>query len=467
MVFYRNGKSVWIQLRLFVSCVVLLAVPAKADTIDWSGGSSGNTWFTALNWENQTAGQPDRVPTSSDDASIFSGGTPLIDSSIEDAETADLFLSSGATLNHTRGLLTVYGSMDVAGTVNFNLGISAGSATLNNLATSASGNAMWVLSGGQFKNFGGDHFGSSGETLRIDGTYALNAAGGTLDFDEIQVRGGNGFLDWNAGTLATDLILLRDSGKWQVTGSMSYNMTLIMQDTSEIEMVGSGGIMTTLTLANGSTYSAKGGTIDGHLILSTEDTSLSGDIDVLGNFSQLSGGKITAKLGPGTSAGEFDVTGTASLAGELKVTADVSYTPADGDTFTLIAASSRSGYFDTFTSFQVSGQATGLLYDSTSVTVKLGLVGDLNDDGFVGIADLNIVLGNWNSNVIAGVWAGGDPSGDGFVGIEDLNAVLGNWNAGTPPSVLVTLPEPASITLLGIPLFAGVSRCCAKIPRLS
>ncbi|MEZ6193895.1 MAG: matrixin family metalloprotease [Phycisphaerales bacterium] len=77
------------------------------------------------------------------------------------------------------------------------------------------------------------------------------------------------------------------------------------------------------------------------------------------------------------------------------------------------------------------------------------ITGDLDGDGFVGIADLNIVLGNWNLNVSAGVWLDGDPSGDGFVGIEDLNAVLGNWNAGTPPTASA-VPEPASAMLLGL-----------------
>jgi hypothetical protein len=66
--------------------------------------------------------------------------------------------------------------------------------------------------------------------------------------------------------------------------------------------------------------------------------------------------------------------------------------------------------------------------------------GDLNDDGFVGIEDLNLVYGNWNQTVPpadprADV-AGGGPTGDdpdGTVGIADLNAVLGNWNAGDRP----------------------------------
>ncbi|MEZ6190402.1 MAG: hypothetical protein R3C45_03830 [Phycisphaerales bacterium] len=75
------------------------------------------------------------------------------------------------------------------------------------------------------------------------------------------------------------------------------------------------------------------------------------------------------------------------------------------------------------------------------------LPGDLNGDGFVGIADLNLVLGNWNQNVAPGDWLLGDPSGDGYVGIADLNVVLGYWNTGTPPAGAV-VPEPASFGLM-------------------
>ncbi len=45
----------------------------------------------------------------------------------------------------------------------------------------------------------------------------------------------------------------------------------------------------------------------------------------------------------------------------------------------------------------------------------------------------------------------GDINGDGFVGIADLNIVLGNWNAGTPPAGgNASIPEPASMALLGL-----------------
>jgi endonuclease/exonuclease/phosphatase family metal-dependent hydrolase len=84
--------------------------------------------------------------------------------------------------------------------------------------------------------------------------------------------------------------------------------------------------------------------------------------------------------------------------------------------------------------------------------VVAALVGDLNGDGFVGIGDLNIVLGNWNQNVTPGDPLVGDPSGDGFVGIEDLNTVLGNWNAGTPPGGTPgsAVPEPGTLILFAL-----------------
>jgi uncharacterized protein DUF4832/uncharacterized protein DUF4874 len=82
---------------------------------------------------------------------------------------------------------------------------------------------------------------------------------------------------------------------------------------------------------------------------------------------------------------------------------------------------------------------------------ELGITGDLDGDGFVGITDLNIVLGAWNQNVPPGN-PFADPSDDGFVGIEDLNVVLGNWNAGTPPRAEVEdqIQESAGITPVDI-----------------
>ncbi|GAB4196969.1 MAG: hypothetical protein Kow00105_11090 [Phycisphaeraceae bacterium] len=74
--------------------------------------------------------------------------------------------------------------------------------------------------------------------------------------------------------------------------------------------------------------------------------------------------------------------------------------------------------------------------------------GDLDGDGYVGISDLNIVLGLWNKTVSDGNPA--DPSGDNFVGIADLNIVLGNWNGGIPPAAGSAVPEPGTCAILSL-----------------
>ena len=92
---------------------------------------------------------------------------------------------------------------------------------------------------------------------------------------------------------------------------------------------------------------------------------------------------------------------------------------------------------------------SGTLFDIWQIGAVAELEGDLNDDGFVGVDDLNIVLVNWNQNVTPGDKGAGDPTGEGFVGVDDLNIVLVNWNNGTPPAG-AAVPEPASIALLGL-----------------
>ena len=73
-----------------------------------------------------------------------------------------------------------------------------------------------------------------------------------------------------------------------------------------------------------------------------------------------------------------------------------------------------------------------------------GLEGDLNGDGFVGSADLDIVRGAWGQSVSGA--AAGDPSGDGVVGSADLDIIRANWGATSSASAVV--PEPASILMI-------------------
>ena len=117
--------------------------------------------------------------------------------------------------------------------------------------------------------------------------------------------------------------------------------------------------------------------------------------------------------------------------------------------------------FDTaFSDSQVSD-----LYDNNTATGALlhwafdaemnVLDGDLNGDGSVGSADLDIVRANWGATVTPGDLAMGDPSGDGTVGSADLDVVRANWGASLPATAV---PEPGAVVLMITIAFAGACR---------
>ncbi len=119
----------------------------------------------------------------------------------------------------------------------------------------------------------------------------------------------------------------------------------------------------------------------------------------------------------------------------------------------MTTASNHIGYLKVeFDSVAQTVSLTNFAYESNAFTAPLVLIqGDLNGDGFVGIADLNIALGNWNQDVTPGDLLLGDPTGDGFVGIADLNTILGNWNSGIPsPAVGASIPEPSALSVLAL-----------------
>jgi hypothetical protein len=85
-----------------------------------------------------------------------------------------------------------------------------------------------------------------------------------------------------------------------------------------------------------------------------------------------------------------------------------------------------------------------------NVVFDQALIGDLTGDGFVGIADLDLLLANWGQSATPYDWSRGEVTGDGVIGQDDLNAVLSHWGAGEPPAIDV--PEPGT---LGLGLVAG------------
>jgi len=76
-----------------------------------------------------------------------------------------------------------------------------------------------------------------------------------------------------------------------------------------------------------------------------------------------------------------------------------------------------------------------------------GLPGDLNNDGFVNSADLDLVRGNWGAAGSPGM--PGDANEDGFVNSADLDLVRANWGSSAASAV----PEPSPVLLT---FFAGL-----------
>ncbi|MEZ6191295.1 MAG: hypothetical protein R3C45_08390 [Phycisphaerales bacterium] len=183
-----------------------------------------------------------------------------------------------------------------------------------------------------------------------------------------------------------------------------------------------------------------------------------GRIWVHNSFSMNGGTLVLDGLAPFS----FADTSSATLDGYLE------FRPAPGTDLSLGAAfdlfNGIAYVLDPFDDIILPELLPWLAWDTTSlmvngiITVVEGLTGDLDGDGFVGIGDLNIVLGNWNANTPPAD-PRADPSGDGFVGIQDLNIILGNWNAGTPPiEINANIPEPGSLILLITGLIAGYRR---------
>jgi hypothetical protein len=178
-----------------------------------------------------------------------------------------------------------------------------------------------------------------------------------------------------------------------------------------------------------------------------------GIADVRGIVTLTSTSSIIEEI-DGTGLGNYDrieILETTTLDGALRVIIGPVSIPMPGDFYDIIEADlGITGAFSSVAFPSIANAGMGIQYFPTITRLIVGLIGDLDFDGFVGITDLNIVLGAWNDGVDPGVWGDGDPSGDGFVGIEDLNTVLGNWNAGTPPGDATNIPEPGTLGMLGL-----------------
>jgi T5SS/PEP-CTERM-associated repeat protein len=327
--------------------------------------------------------------------------------------------------------------------------------------------ALNIEDGGAVSNT----IGSIGDRPGSTSTVTVTGAGSTwTNSSGLYVGGG----DLEAG--GTGSLSVLDSGLVEVTGTLK-----IWNPGSTITL--NGGSIKATTIAGGTFFDFLAGTLSVESFLGTlvQDggtlapgispgiTTVSADYNLNAGSLEIEIGGLTA----GTEHDHVDVTGTLNLG--LGSTLDLSlingFTPVIGDSFDILDWGSITGSFDTINlpalGVGLGWDTNSLLIDGTLSVIKTGPIGDLDNDGFVGIADLNIILANWNQFIPPGdpradVGGVGGTGPDGFVGINDLNVVLGNWNAGTPPlaEASVVVPEPGSLAVLGVALMTlcGVRR---------
>ena len=128
----------------------------------------------------------------------------------------------------------------------------------------------------------------------------------------------------------------------------------------------------------------------------------------------------------------------------------VDLTAAPGKTFTAKWYDPRSGELTDIGSVEGGAADTPFTASNNMLWIlwlkAIPVEGDLNGDGFVGSADLDIVRDSWGQTVIAGDRFQGDASGDGLVDSDDLDIIRANWGAGLQEGTAV--PEPSSVVLL-------------------
>lgn len=476
----RSPRSQWFRPRL-----ALLEAREVPAAVSWDGGPTGlgTEWTDATNWAG------DKLPTSSDDATIpaafagvaitYSSGISSIQKLTSEATIAinggSLALTSGistankgltvaslgtlelrgVTLNGTvnnQGLIRGQGSVSLTGQFN-----QAAGANLRLDANNQLTNAILTLSNG-FTNNGTIELtctsGAWASTLAVTTGTLTNAAGGKIAV-QTGAAGGrniNAQLD-NQGTMNIDqpLTIAQSSAKHVNTGTITANADLtISQSGTTPSFAQKAGSITiasgkTLTVSNG-TFDLTGGTVMGPGSFKQSSGTFNYTSGLLDSLALLTINLATANLTPALSNPVTDLAISFSTINGPGILTNTKTLDINGSTInTQISNQGLLLAHGTNTVATLSTNAASIVRVESNNSVSNSALTVTN--GFVnnGAIELNCTSGGWTSTLgvtngtLTNASAGQIAIQTGAGGGRNLNAQLDNQ--GT-----LTIDQPLTLS---------------------
>jgi hypothetical protein len=394
------------------------------------------------------------------------------------ADTRRLHAENGGTI--TSPNLTTVGRA--------NLSIAGAGSTIGLANITSANNATFMAAAGGVLTLpalasysvdgGGSTIQSSGAGSQVNLPAVATFAGGTFNRTNVQAQNG-ALINLSAvhaitvgatnveSTGAGSVVNL--SGLTAFSGDNLADTRRLHAENGGTIMLGAGG---PTTVTNAVVNMLGGGAINGHTLILGPSTTFnaegamaarlinnngvitvagaSGSLNIVGGFTQAAEGRLRIDIGGPTPIMQFEqinLTGAATLGGNLDITLTGGFAPAYGSTFEMINA--EGGVTGAFTTITWTGARPWRAeYDGGAVTLFTQFAGDFDEDGDVDGTDFGI----WNSNF--GMTSGathkqGDANGDHDVDAEDF--VL--WQRGVGGHFPIApagtaVPEPGTLLLL-------------------
>ena len=375
--------------------------------------------------------------------------------------------SGGGVFAISGGVATLSGTLELQGKDGGFASSGSGARGGNGGSVEVTG-GEFILDGGTIDlGFGVGGFGDEGSGA-AGNAGSINVSGGKLTLHSGSILG-------ETSITATASVLMHNATLNVTGGDVEFTASAAISG-SKGSVVLSGGSATATTFSEVSDgdFEFTGGTLSVELFegtLTQQGGTLSpgaspGLTEIDGDYEFEAGTLAIELAGNGGVAGtDFDqviVTGTATLAGSLSVDLLDGFTPAGGDSFTVLTAASLVGDLANVATggrlITAAGEGSFLVsYDGTSNSVVLtdfiaGLPGDYNNDGTVDLADYTV----WRNHL--GGTAGTLPNDTdgGTIGLAQYTTWKANFGATqTFSSALAntSVPEPGT---LGLMLAAGL-----------